>query len=178
MNKLICILVFMILGYLPNNKRGETCWNISKPLSWQNYKGKPSSQLPYDAITTIALSYDIISKEKVRIKNCMIENKSWVKMNRQTYILLKHERYHFNLAEVIARKMRREISHVKEPNISVIQNIYNKWMLEFDKLQSEYDKETNHSKNDIEQIIWQDKIDQELIGLNLFQNEIVILSDQ
>lgn len=176
MNKLICILVFIIIGNVSNNKKEKVCWNISKTITWQNYRGKPSSQLSYDAVTTIAISYSILSKDRVSVENCIIESKSWVKRNKQTSTLLKHEQYHFNLAEVIARKMRMEISQVKVPTISAIQIIYNKWMLEFDKLQSKYDEETNHSKNETEQEKWQDRIDQELNSLTSFQNEIVILS--
>ena len=177
MNQLIFILFALYLGNISIPKSNKVCWNEERLLSWKNYKGKPNYRTLLDAVTSISISYSIISKDEVSIDNCIIENKSWVKNNAKTHALLKHEQFHFHLSEVIARKMRRDVSLVKVPTISTIKTIYDKWMLEFDEIQRQYDEETNHSQNDIEQLKWQERIEIDLKDLDRFKNRIVILTN-
>lgn len=106
----------------------------------------------------------------------MVKNQSWVRKESQTPELLIHEQYHFNLSEVIARKIRREMSNIHTIDAIALQEIYTKWIEISKDEQAQYDKETSHNKINSEQIKWQIKIDNELDSLKEYQNEIIYLN--
>jgi hypothetical protein len=78
---------------------------------------------------------------------------------------LNHEKRHFQICEIYARKFRQTVSktqfHQKNFN-SEIENIFKTITGEYRDEQNRYDKETAHSLNREQQEIWNTKIDQEL----------------
>ncbi|WP_294737104.1 hypothetical protein [uncultured Flavobacterium sp.] len=84
--------------------------------------------------------------------------------------LLTHELYHFHITEYIARKMRKEITKIKnnkeEVNISKLMEFYKE---EENKMQKRYDEETYHSYYIGEQLKWQKNIDSLLNTLKKYK---------
>jgi hypothetical protein len=175
MNKLIYILLILLIGNSPKGYEKRICWEEGNLINWKNFIGKPQYNTSFAAITTVSLRTEIISNKSVLVENCMIEKKSWVVINNKTDYLLKHEQYHFNLAEIIARRMRKDISTIKTPAISAVKKIFDERMQEFEALQQLYDEETKHSIDTLEQLKWQKKIDDELQELELYKNSTVTL---
>src|SRR5690606_8052946 len=61
--------------------------------------------------------------------------------------LLIHEQYHFNITEIIARRMRKEMVSIGKENLTknILNRLYNKHINELHKLQSQYDFESKHN---------------------------------
>lgn len=177
MNKLIYILLILSISKSPKGCEKRICWEEGKLISWKNFIGNPKYNTSIAAFTTVSLRTEIISNNSVLVENCMIEKKSWVEKNSKTDYLLKHEQYHFHLAEIIARRMRKDISTIKTPSISAVKKIFDERMQESEALQQLYDEETNHSIDSIKQLEWQEKIDIELLELASFRSKIVILNN-
>jgi hypothetical protein len=149
-------------------------WNDGIKLTWDDFKGKGINSGGYAALTytVIALDYDINSNgqtfnPKFTVKCAFLKSKSWVKRNdpsSKTAEILVHEQLHFTIAEITARKLRRNLkaqqytkNYKKEIN-----EIYNKTLEEGEKMQARYDKETNHSINKEAQKRWSYLIESDL----------------
>jgi len=127
-------------------------------------------------MTYILLQYEILTINSIRVTNCVVKKKSWVLDQYRTPELLKHEQYHFNLSEIFAREMRKELSTISEPSSKIVQEIYDKWIVNYYEEQAIYDKETAHSQITSEQLRWQEKIDTKLYELTSYKEEIVYLN--
>jgi len=74
--------------------------------------------------------------------------------------LLNHEQGHINIGYIIGNMLRSALnltvysSNYKEE----IKANFNKFYAKFDKLQQQYDEETNHSQNKTAQALWDEKI--------------------
>src|SRR5690625_3492554 len=91
----------------------------------------------------------------------MYKYDSWVKEKKE--LLLNHEQIHFNITELYTRKIRKDLQKYLDDNksheLDSIAKIYHCLEDEFWETQFLYDKETNHSKNTVEQKKWDRKID-------------------
>ena len=87
-------------------------------------------------------------------------------------ILLKHEKYHFNITEYFARLVRKNViglgkERLTSARIESICNFYSEKRINF---QLEYDKATNHSLNKEIQLLWENKIDSLLSSLKNYSD--------
>jgi len=168
------ILKFCISGNTQGNK---ICWEENQLLTWKDFRGNIPNVSDYGAKTYIVLRYEQITPNEISITNCMLKNKSWVASEEKSSVGIMHEQYHFNIAEIFARKIRQELSTVVNPSISQIKIIFDSWIEKYNSEQILYDSETFHCLNALEQSKWQMKIDSQLIGLKQFRNEIVSLKN-
>ncbi len=87
-------------------------------------------------------------------------------------LLLQHEQLHFDIAELFARKTRKEIYNLKLKMESLhyidYKMIYNDFLKEYTEYQSLYDYETAHSVLVDEQKRWNEKVAKKLEELNEF----------
>jgi predicted secreted Zn-dependent protease len=87
------------------------------------------------------------------------KSKSWVL--HKTDHILAHEQGHFDIAEVFARKLNKQMSSYvfnKNTYKTELRNIYQGILDEKEALQNQYDAETNHSINKEKQAEWLIKI--------------------
>jgi len=144
-------------------------WSNDYQLQWNDFKGYPQKMEGIEAWT----AYFIDCRQegnKFGIFCYFERNKSWRIKSKENDYLLKHEQYHFNIAEVYARKLRKQmiVSDLKELNKE-----FNKNYKEMEKVQKAYDKETNHSKNPEEQGKWEIEIDRQLKDLSDFADPFI-----
>lgn len=151
-------------------------WNEDSSLEWKDFKANPILNSPHLAETTTRIDYKILSKESIEVSCFFLKEKSWIKDQHRVAELLEHEQYHFHIAELNTRKMRKEMAEIQYPSTKNVQEVYNKWNQRQKEEQALYDAETKHSKNVVEQVKWQKKIDQELTELSNFENPIVYLN--
>ena len=149
-------------------------WNDGVKLSWDDFKGKSNNSGGYAALTytVIALDYDINSNGQTfnptfTVKCAFLKSKSWVKRNdpkSKTPEILAHEQLHFTIAEITARKLRRNLKAMQYTKNykKEINEIYNKTLDEGEKMQQRYDKETNHSIDKEAQKRWSYLIESDL----------------
>ena len=163
---LLILPVFMLssLVLCAQNPDGRIYWSGDIILKWKDFKGKQDNNHPYDAETNWAVEYSCGLKSDTlsfTLKCYFDKNGSWVKKGKETGVLLNHERKHFDLGEVYARKLRKvllEHAYNRETINEDIQKLYNDMFAECQVAQKQYDKETEHSKNKDKQEKWDAKI--------------------
>jgi hypothetical protein len=138
-------------------------WSATRKLTWADYKATPDPESDAAASTTTYLSieYQISSNSfSFTIKSRFSKDRSWGR-HKDAYIL-SHEQGHFDIAEIFARKLHKEMSEYKFNNRTYqkdLKKIYEKVTYEKEEMQNEYDRETRHSINREKQAEWLKKIE-------------------
>ncbi len=171
------LIIPMVLSLASGPLVDDLKWSSERTLTWEDFAGPVESEKGYSAFTywRIDYSYSWTSKGDVvdadfEIAALFETKRSWSLEEKQEDWLLKHEQGHFDIAELLARRMREKVSQVKfstsiddEAN-SLFQTTLN----DCEKMQVLYDEETNHGMNTSEQLRWQDWIADELEKLSDF----------
>lgn len=141
-------------------------WSKKRKLTWNDFK-----EVKKDTIfTDLAESYTEIKmipylfKPNVysyKVFACFHKNKSFT--NNTSDYLLNHEQLHFDITELFARKIRKEIQ-IQESKSSYVDylSIYKKEHKAYRLYQNLYDAETFHSTNFEKQKKWEISIDNQL----------------
>ena len=111
--------------------------------------------------TGIDYSYHQINKEvSFSVKSFMDPLKSWIRdtTNKET---LEHEQAHFDITEIYSRKIRRDLSFIKNANEA--KKIYGKYIKELQVEQDRFD-DSHHGEVGVEPE-WKLKIENELLEL-------------
>lgn len=156
-------------------------WNASRKLTWEDFSGTPSGDLMHHAaVTNCGFGYSsnkvtAFKKPVLTVTNVFNPNLSWVQpsqINRRQ--LLEHEQLHFDIAELYARRLRKEFStsritytNLKRKTESIFDKVYQDYL----KRQEAYEKETDYSLNTQNQLEWRRTIDAELTDLNIYSKE-------
>lgn len=149
-------------------------WSPLKRLTWNDYLAKPSSSTDAAAITSTALGveYHIKNNALTYTITCRFsKTNSWGR-HKTDYILL-HEQGHFDITELFARKLAKELKEYRfDPRKyqDEVTQIYKRLMDEKEEYQNKYDKETDFSRNKEHQAEWLEKIKDELDELDEYAN--------
>lgn len=174
------LLLSGIFGSYAQETGGKIYWQ-EEPLTWNDFQAPPVKSSPYQANTNAGLSYSW----GLRAENGIVElqyevlsyfnpHLSWVVPASRNEYLLKHEQLHFDITELHARKLRRELANVTVDKLgknakSVLNAYYKRVEKERDLMQRKYDKETNHSINKEAEAKWQKFVKEELDKLKDYQ---------
>lgn len=165
------ILLLFALVLFKGSSTKEIPWKSQNQLSWKDFKGRPSRTSSYYAMTYSGIAYGYSQttengkvKLEFTINSSFNPKKSWVKRDKKTPALLKHEHIHFDITELYTRRLRTacnsfEFTDKYKKEVDSIFKHYNNKMWE---VQAKYDEETNHSINEAEQNKWNDFVKQEL----------------
>jgi hypothetical protein len=154
-------------------------WSSSNALSWDDFQGSPqmTEHIDYHAMTYIRIpfeNYKVYKDSLVLDLPCyFVCRKSWV--SEPTEKLLNHEQKHFDIGEIIARKMRKAISHhISTDDIATtdfFKNVSHEYYsVELTSLNHTYDHETKHGKDEIAQKKWDKKIESMLTELESYSS--------
>jgi hypothetical protein len=158
-------------------------WSEGRNLTEGDFQLKKNVRLPYAALSYITI------RPEVKNKNGMIEvvieatfdtKRSWMKKNSVSQRLISHEQGHFDIAELHARIIRKEISQSKITSKNVhrkVNRIYKKVMKELNCYSKQYDDITDFSRNEAIQGEWIERIRTELDSLAEFSDPIVYLNN-
>lgn len=164
----------------PGNK---IIWSKERQLTWSDFQAKPDSLIKdgEDASTSTQIAISLENKKNKFIFNvqCYFErDKSWTVTNTSPY-LLKHEQLHFDIAEIYARSLRKDLQEMKDiQNNEVeakIKALYHKTITACILFQKKYDSETNHSKNITKQQIWNERVNGILAETNIYNSTNVVV---
>jgi hypothetical protein len=178
--KTLLILASVALLSFVNPKDDLISWG-SRSIEWSDFKARPNTSFKTVALTasTITLNskYDANNNLIIVIENFFITNKSWTSTSDS--IVLEHERRHFDLSEVYARKIRKALKE-KKFNVKKLNEEVNAVFVKYNKdlgnQQKLYDSETNHSINKTMQKQWSARIEAELIELSEFGDAACVLN--
>lgn len=156
-------------------------WDIHHRLSFEDFRGTPDSdtdvvegELEITGLAKIskALIIHVRHNENIAtfsIYAAMDRERSWIKSQNDS-ASLKHEQGHFDITEIYARKLRKEIMHAK--SLFDAKRLY--WLIssEEEHEQNNYDKDNSGTTEGISQF-WEQKIRRELDGLKAYENSQV-----
>jgi predicted secreted Zn-dependent protease len=167
----ISLLAFLVFPLLIQAQGDEFIdWSPGKRLTWDDYLAKPSSTSDAAAITSTALGleYHVRNNALTYKVTCKFsKTRSWGKY-KSDYILM-HEQGHFDITEIYARRLDnalREYNFNPKKFKSDLDEIYKVIMDEKEKVQNQYDLETDYSRNKEKQAEWVKRIEKELSRSN------------
>ncbi|MDB4060373.1 DUF922 domain-containing protein [Vicingaceae bacterium] len=173
----LVIFILTVMSFSEAEEKKLIEYHKRNELNWEDYQARPNHQSSFKALTATKITFKANSKGKTlrfSIKNTFEPHNSWTKGN-ESVLLLEHERLHFHISELYARKLRKEIQETKftttdQKLMNEISRIYEYKMNELSKYQIRYDRETSHSTVEQKQKEWESKIKAELLSFKHFSN--------
>ena len=176
-----CLIFSMLLWISPVVITGELdtlTWNHNLELQWSDFKARPKPGNEVVAVTASGLSFSYttaisegnIVDVRFNISALFYPEQSWYLPGHVSDIVLDHERLHFDITELYARKFRKRLMQAAfTRNIDdEIASIYQSISDELNAYQLEYDRETNHSRNVEKQREWRRRVLLELSALSYY----------
>lgn len=185
MRKLLLLLLLIIPVLLIAQAADTILWPGNR-LAWENFKGNYDTVVynrRFLAITSWKVRYQyrpllLQNRLEFMIDTWFDANKSWVRpKSRNSKTLLLHEQGHFDLAELLARQFRQQLSGTtfnQTDYTDSIHQIFSKLLAAAYATQEKYDAETSHGMNTKRQASWQYFIAAELKKLEGFRNKNVM----
>lgn len=168
----LLILVSIVLQKGLFIKDKTIYWQNETPITFDDFRGYTNFFTAYDGAIKSYIEYKFDDNEKVSFVQAACNTKStWVNFwDTDSYLLLQHERYHFNVTEVVTRMAKKEIMNLKgyESNASEVQKILREHEQILRVMQNKYDTESDHSLIRDVQAYWQFNIDSMLFELDAY----------
>lgn len=163
--KMTIVLVITLFGsFIIPDEPIYKYYNENSRLTWADFQGSVPENPQFGAISSLDLKTKFNSENEftyININSCFLPSESWAVENMKSLALLNHEQRHFDIVEIHARIYRKYmymyykgsdiITYIKHGNDSIVS--------EMDKMQAIYDKETNLSRDSVQQLKWNRKID-------------------
>lgn len=140
---------------------GLILWNAETHLTWDDFQGTPDSTSSYKAMTysRIKTKSELFDDSIVFEISCRFTcNKSWSK-DKESAKLLSHEQLHFNISELITRKIRKGyLAHASKDihkTAKILNDLYSKCVNDtLNSINNKYDTETAHGTIEKKQKEW------------------------
>jgi hypothetical protein len=133
-------------------------------LKWENFEGAPIDMGIVAAITFSGFGYQAEMKTvdgksilKIKVYCYFNKKKSWVKPGKKTDEILRHEQIHFDISYLAACTFVDKLKKTVFPNgniKAVLPELYNEYIKSMDKMQDEYDSQTQNGRNKVNQAAW------------------------
>lgn len=158
------------------NTKGEMAWNKNKLLVWSDFRKKASTyEIAGDAAlttTSIQVGTSLLGKElTITVVAKFYPYQSWTVKSKQSDGLLHHEQLHFDITELIARQLRKELLETikTKKDYSKMNHTVETFMKKWDDIQELYDQESDHNRDDEGQAKWNKFIPEELEQYSEYQ---------
>jgi len=149
-------------------------WSATRRLNWEDFRAMPEDNNPHHALTAANLAVDAKCKNNkfyYEVRCVFLPGESWSK-NKKSERLLAHEQLHFDLTEVHARLLRKELQGMSNSCDNMKANLnttvgaaFKAWKAEQDK----FDKLSRHGLDKEVQQEWAAAIEQRLLELEAYQ---------
>jgi len=173
------IIIIAFLSALFVQSESTISWKYGYRINWDDFKAKPQTRTDVIAVTASGLSFQYSTKRystgrldyDFEVLAHFYPDKSWYIKDHVTEVTLAHERLHFDITELHARKFRERVKSTKfTSNIdNEMEAIHNSINDQLSKMQRLYDKETDHSRDVIKQMAWQKYIEEALVALDYYE---------
>lgn len=155
-------------------------WKEDQKLIWDQFRSPVNRKNNPDVVayTHCGWEYSVIkstnpkSPVTIEITTIFNEDKSWKDVNRINDYVLVHEQKHFDIAEIFARKLRKEVAdRIKNSGEydKSFKAIYNAVSTDYRNFQISYDKDTQHGINKEKQAEYNARISEELDNLKSYK---------
>jgi len=168
--KLLIIFIFFFL-FVPQLNTEKILWNENQKLSWNDFRGKPIPSASFVASTNTGISFQYsysIQNGDINVEysvdSFFSPEGSWYMPQRVNAHILRHEQAHFDISELHARILRKNLQGKKFTKRikSEIEGIYKQVEQKRRAMQNKFDAESDHSRNEEKEIFWQKYIAQQL----------------
>jgi hypothetical protein len=152
----------------PIENIGDTVYYHSRKITWDDFRGKPTntrygaaifSNFAYGASFRVSDGYIVAT---IQTRTYMVRGMSWVLPAAHDTYGLSHEQLHFDITKVVVERFKKKIATMKADLVidlnSMIQYEYLESYREMNRLQNQYDNETQHSLNRNMQAEWERKV--------------------
>lgn len=170
MKPLLLIAFLSIFGKEPSDD-GITYRN----LSWSDFRGAvPEGQTTFAAMTATQLIYDYENdgdQYTFRVTAYFEPGSSFVRVKSDA--ALRHEQTHFKIAFLMAQECMRELKPLQGGNEGAkkkADDIYDRFVVSYNALNEQFDRETNHSVNVEVEKVWETNIAQKLNAITHGRN--------
>lgn len=146
-------------------------YDPSRPITWDDFLGRPgksnfeASIFPNFGYKNNSRVSDGYLNLDITFRVYMLKNISWVKGGTRDAYALNHEQRHFDIVKIITERFKQKIlmkGLSMEDYDGELGYLYLETYREMNKLQEQYDRETNHGINSAAQESWNKKISLEL----------------
>ncbi len=152
-------------------------WKAKQKIEWKDFIGTMPGSFDYDANSAIKIRLSYKSKkDKLKYRVCLffIKDESFYRTpSDTTEYILNHEQKHFDIGEISARVLRKDLYELSISNETItsdkINGLYIKCMEYCKAVQKEYDTETFRSQNIEKQEIWNVRIVKMLDSLSKYK---------
>ena len=176
MSRVLVLFLALYLYMIPDGRDFRFSFTEKPVLEWKDFKGRPDNQSLYAALVNtgisqrFAINYEgYLIKDSVKITAYFYPELSWYKAEFATQNLLKHERGHFAISELYARKLRKKVHDYRfssSDSRKEIDSLYDEVEKERLLMQERYDLQTMHSQNAEQEKRWGKMINTKLAALD------------
>ena len=175
--RLFIFFLLVIAFFQPSEN--SILWNENERLNWSDFKGEPTSNINAAALTASGLTFDFSAKTtqtKLIEFTAIVEarfypDQSWYRKEYINSVVLAHEQLHFDITELHARKLRKQIAEANftikiKREISRLHSTINK---ELKEMQNKYDRDSDYSRSIETQKKWKVFVKRELDKLSKYK---------
>jgi hypothetical protein len=165
-------VVFQADYQIDSPEKGDTIfWSPSRKMTWADFTGGMPKVTRYSAQIFNNFEYFAPLSLKdgeltisLQMKVYMLKSGSWTSSTTLSDYSIAHEQLHFDIAKVIVERFKQKAKQILtiDNYDSELQLLFIEMYREMNRLQKEYDDETNHSINVVGQAKWQSQISEEL----------------
>lgn len=168
--KIVFVFLFSLFLF-PQLNSEKIIWKENQKLTWENFVGKPLRTANFVASTNTGISFSYsysLKNDKVSVQYAVesffVPEGSWFIPEKVNPYILKHEQAHFDISELHARMLRKNLAGKKFSKRikSEIETIYQQVEQKRRAMQTKFDAETNHSRNTEQETFWQKYIAKQL----------------
>ena len=149
-------------------------WTAARKLNWNDFKAEPPEKASHAALTSSGIMFSFSTNGKsfrYELACNFDRNGSWGRVKNDH--ILSHEQGHFDITEIYTRKLNKALQNYRFRSASFnkdIKTIYQDTMMELEQMQSQYDRQTDHSINELQQKDWLTRITTSLDNLEDYSN--------
>lgn len=157
---LTCLLFIFGFGSI----NAQIKWDGKRLLTWKDFSAPIDTNSLHYANTATSINYqyhvhyhDNTYTLTFEVGCVFLPKKSWCRPYKQTDGLLQHEQLHFDMEELFARKLMATFTAkiFTADYMAEVKKIYDSIAKEANKMQKEYDLETDFSEIKKEQLRWE-----------------------
>jgi len=168
-------IIFPLFVFSQKEEKQILIWQNGKKLSWRDFQGQEPTKhfegAAAETATKINCTYSFKNDTlKYLIYTVFDKTESWTKIF--TDYALAHEQNHFNISEIVTRRLRK---YFQEAQISNTKNSKDNFKMNVQKiinsepaLQNEYDKQTKFGLDSSQQYKWNRYVIKTLDSLKSF----------
>lgn len=170
--KLASRLRVVSADFISNTDPDTLFYSPDRSLRWDDFRAQPRDGR-YGAAVFPSFSYQAQSRIvegvlrlDLTVKVFTVRSSSWVSpATRQDPAALEHEQHHFDIVKLVAERFKRKVHPdsltVDDYNARMQYQFLQSWW-EMNRLQEQYDSETQHGQNEAAQQRWNRRVEAEL----------------